>query len=62
MHFLKAALDVVPKPRKRVAEIPAVTLVAHAATTTAAVSPASSAAMTLPGDVRYIFHRSHDTR
>lgn len=42
--------NVVPIPRKRVAEIPAVTLVAHAATTAAAVNPASSAAMTLPGD------------
>lgn len=42
--------NVVPIPRKRVAEIPAVTLVAHAAMTTAAVNPASSAAMILPED------------
>lgn len=43
--------NVVPIPRKRAAEMPAVTLVAHAATITAAVNLATSAAMTLPGDV-----------
>lgn len=42
--------NVVPIPRKRAAEMPAVTLVAHAATITAAVNLATSAAMTLPGD------------
>lgn len=42
--------NVVPIPRKRAAEMPAVTLVAHAATMTAAVNLATSAAMTLPGD------------
>lgn len=43
--------NVVPIPRKRAAGMPAVTLVAHAATITAAVNLATSAAMTLPGDV-----------
>lgn len=42
--------NAVPIPRKRVMEMLAVTLVAHAATMTLAVNPASSAAMTLPGD------------
>lgn len=42
--------NVVPIPRKRAAEMPAVTLVAHAATMTAVVNLATSAAMTLPGD------------
>lgn len=42
--------NVVPIPRKRAAGMPAVTLVAHAATITAAVNLATSAAMTLPGD------------
>jgi hypothetical protein len=42
--------NVVPIPRKRVMGMPAVTLVAHAAPMTPAVSPATSAAMTLSED------------
>jgi hypothetical protein len=59
---LKAVLDVVPIPRKRAAGMPAVTLVAHAATITAAVNLATSAAMTLPGDVCCILYQLHETR
>lgn len=43
-------LNVVPILRKRVMDVPAAPLVVNAVTTTAAVNPATSAAMTLLGD------------
>lgn len=50
--------NVVPISRKRAMEIPAAPLVVNAATTTAAVNPATSAAMTLSGDAALLEPRA----